>query len=200
MASCREPERRGRSKPEVANRIMSDRQAAGSVQALSHPRTFAKRVRPLEEMARTHRSSLAESARSSRRLAGTTLAPARLTLLARGPSNMAISGRTSDPWAIVLAGGDGVRLRAVTEWLTGEPRPKQFCSLISERSLLDDTIRRAALSAAPDHHLVVLTQSHEAYWSSLRASTLASSRLLIQPDNRGTAVALLLAFQTLDSL
>jgi hypothetical protein len=34
------------------------------------------------------------------------------------------------PWALILAGGDGTRLRALTRQITGDPRPKQFCPLL----------------------------------------------------------------------
>src|SRR5215472_12504005 len=33
------------------------------------------------------------------------------------------------PWAVILAGGDGIRLRPLTQRLTGDARPKQFCRL-----------------------------------------------------------------------
>jgi len=111
---------------------------------------------------------------------------------------MASDGRGA--WAIVLAGGDGVRLRAMTQWLTGESKPKQFCPLVTDRPLLDDTIRRAALSVPPERHLVILNRDHEAHWDPLLGSTLAAGHLVIQPENRGTAVALWLAVQTLRSL
>jgi mannose-1-phosphate guanylyltransferase len=105
-----------------------------------------------------------------------------------------------DSWAIVLAGGDGVRLRALTEWLTGEAKPKQFCALGGHRSLLEETLRRAGLSAPPDRQLVVVTRRHEPHWAPLLDSTLASTHVVIQPDNRGTAVALLLALQAVESM
>lgn len=31
---------------------------------------------------------------------------------------------------IILAGGDGTRLRSLTRRLTGDDRPKQFCALL----------------------------------------------------------------------
>lgn len=37
--------------------------------------------------------------------------------------------------AIILAGGDGTRLRSFTRRLTGDDRPRQFCALLGgERS------------------------------------------------------------------
>jgi mannose-1-phosphate guanylyltransferase len=44
-------------------------------------------------------------------------------------------------WAVILAGGDGVRLRSSTRRIAGDDRPKQFCALVGERVLA--TRRRA---------------------------------------------------------
>src|SRR5271167_2742896 len=43
-----------------------------------------------------------------------------------GPVGMSVR---HDTWAIVLAGGDGVRLRSLTIDSRGRPVPKQYCSL-----------------------------------------------------------------------
>ncbi|HEY2015582.1 MAG TPA: hypothetical protein VGH38_18890 [Bryobacteraceae bacterium] len=32
-------------------------------------------------------------------------------------------------WAVLLAGGDGVRMRDLTLRITGDHRPKQFCPI-----------------------------------------------------------------------
>ncbi len=103
------------------------------------------------------------------------------------------------PWAIVLAGGDGVRLRSVTESLAGDSRPKQFCALLGDQTLVDQTLRRAALSVRPDRCVVVVTAPHAPYWASL-AREVPEDRLVVQPDNRGTAPALLLALQAVEAL
>ena len=39
-------------------------------------------------------------------------------------------------WGMVLAGGDGVRLRPLTRFICGDERPKQFCPLLGDSSLL----------------------------------------------------------------
>jgi hypothetical protein len=57
---------------------------------------------------------------------------------------------TSTPWAVILAGGDGTRLRPLTQHLTGDARPKQFCRLFGGQTLLDQTRRRADLIIRPD--------------------------------------------------
>ena len=55
----------------------------------------------------------------------------------------------ANTWAVVLAGGDGNRLREITTTATGKIVPKQYCSLQRETCLLDDAIQRAHAVAAP---------------------------------------------------
>ena len=45
-------------------------------------------------------------------------------------------------WALVLAGGNGERLRALTTAPCGTPVPKQYCSLQGKRLLIEDAIKR----------------------------------------------------------
>lgn len=52
-------------------------------------------------------------------------------------------------WAIILAGDDGTRLRSLTRTIAGDERPKQFCSILGEETLLEQTRRRAALTVPP---------------------------------------------------
>jgi hypothetical protein len=47
-------------------------------------------------------------------------------------------------WAIVLAAGEGSRLRRLTTDGSGASIPKQFCSLRNGPSLLHEALRRAA--------------------------------------------------------
>jgi hypothetical protein len=44
--------------------------------------------------------------------------------------------RPRQRWAVVLAGGDGTRLQSLTVRIAGDARPKQFCSIFEEESLL----------------------------------------------------------------
>jgi mannose-1-phosphate guanylyltransferase len=43
-------------------------------------------------------------------------------------------------WAVVLAGGDGSRLREITTTAVGEVIPKQFCSLQKKTCLLENAL------------------------------------------------------------
>jgi len=95
-----------------------------------------------------------------------------------------------DPWSLILAGGDGVRLRSLTRAITGEARPKQFCQLLDGETLLDRTRRRVDLLTRFDHQAIVVTRPHERFYAPL-VRDLAPGRLVAQPDNRGTAAGLL---------
>lgn len=50
--------------------------------------------------------------------------------------------QNSHDWVLVLAGGDGKRLRSLTS-ADGVSVPKQYCSLAGGKTLLDDAIERA---------------------------------------------------------
>ncbi|HEX6719814.1 MAG TPA: sugar phosphate nucleotidyltransferase [Pyrinomonadaceae bacterium] len=95
-------------------------------------------------------------------------------------------------WAFILAGGDGTRLQTMTRALTGDNRPKQFVPVIGGTTLLDQTRRRVARSVMPDHTFVVVTQKHRRFYESL-AHEISPSHLLEQPNNKGTAPAILYA-------
>ncbi len=93
-------------------------------------------------------------------------------------------------WGLILAGGDGTRLRSLTRRIAGDDRPKQFCPVLGRETLLDQTRRRVALTLSPDRTLMVVTRPHEPFYAPLLA-TLPSRNLVIQPENRGTAPAIL---------
>ena len=99
-------------------------------------------------------------------------------------------GRACKPWALILAGGDGVRLRPVTRQIAGDDRPKQFCALLGRDTLWEETRRRAQLSVAPTRVMSVVTESHERYYAPLLASERLT-RVVVQPENRGTGPGLL---------
>ena len=98
---------------------------------------------------------------------------------------------TSSPlWAMILAGGEGLRLRSFTRSIAGDDRPKQFCPVLGDETLLERTRRRAALLTGPDRTTIVLTRAHERFYAPLVTDVPARCRV-VQPENRGTAPAIL---------
>lgn len=95
-------------------------------------------------------------------------------------------------WGVILAGGDGFRLRSLTQTIAGDDRPKQFCSILGEETLLNQTRRRAGLLIPAGRTLVAVTRCHERFYAPLVAET-GSEAVVVQPENRGTAPAILLA-------
>jgi mannose-1-phosphate guanylyltransferase len=111
----------------------------------------------------------------------------------------AAAGRTDDVWGVVLAGGDGVRLRTLTRALAGDERPKQFCRILGARTLLDQTRERLAHVVAPGRTLLVVNRAHERYYRAALAD-VAPTAIVAQPGNRGTAPAILYALLRLGAL
>jgi mannose-1-phosphate guanylyltransferase len=95
-------------------------------------------------------------------------------------------------WAVVLAGGDGTRLRELSYKVSGDRRPKQFCEFFGGKSLLAHTRDRLQSLFLDKNTLFVLNEAHRMYYCK-ELSDVPSSHKLAQPSNRGTAPAIALA-------
>jgi mannose-1-phosphate guanylyltransferase len=91
---------------------------------------------------------------------------------------------------VILAGGDGSRLKSLTRAIAGDERPKQFCPILNNETLLDVTRQRAALKIAPENTFFSLTARHERFYNAL-LTDVSKERLIVQPENKGTAPAIL---------
>jgi mannose-1-phosphate guanylyltransferase len=80
----------------------------------------------------------------------------------------------------------------MTRTIAGDDRPKQFCPLVDERTLLEQTRQRVSMSIDSNRTLIVVTKSHESFYEQL-AGTVPNDLLLEQPENRGTGAAILYA-------
>ena len=93
--------------------------------------------------------------------------------------------------AVILAGGGGSRL-----WPLSRPHlPKQFLSLVGERSLLQETVLRLD-GLIPSERIVIVTSiDQEAFVRShlLQIPHFAADRVHISPNQRGGIQRLRLA-------
>src|SRR4029453_4565961 len=112
-------------------------------------------------------------------------------------SNLAIQqwaprtgGRT---WAVVLAGGKGMRLRGLTRHMYGEDRPKQYAVLTGGTSLLRQTLDRVRLCIPSERTVVVTMAGQGGYMRTELRHEPRPPHVLEQPTDRGTAAAILLA-------
>lgn len=94
-------------------------------------------------------------------------------------------------WALILAAGNGTRLRSLTTTATGLAIPKQFCSLQGGASLLEETLRRARAVVRRGQILTVVAAEHRRWWEApLRFAP--PDNVIVQPENKGTGIGLLL--------
>jgi mannose-1-phosphate guanylyltransferase len=99
-------------------------------------------------------------------------------------------------WAVILAAGEGSRLRSLTTTPLGTPIPKQFCSLRDGASLLHEALDRAeALTSTP--HICAVVAAQHAHWWRPQLGSLPWKNIIVQPLNRGTANGVLLPLLSL---
>jgi mannose-1-phosphate guanylyltransferase len=94
-------------------------------------------------------------------------------------------------WVIVLAGGEGSRIRHLTRDEAGEPVPKQFARLGGERTLLAATLERARDLVPRERIAVSVIEAHRKWWAQGLADHLPGM-VVSQPLARGTAAGVLL--------
>ena len=112
--------------------------------------------------------------------------------LENSPAVLPSDGTVGHCWAVVLAGGDGTRLQSLTLKIAGDQRPKQFCSFFGGETLLTQTRARLEPLFHIDRELFVVTRSHEPYYRE-ELRNVDESRIIPQPLNRGTGVAVAVA-------
>ena len=94
--------------------------------------------------------------------------------------------------AVVLAGGNGERMRELALRFSRRPLPKQFCAFGRPNTLLQDTLVRVGRVVPASRTTVVVRECWEAVArEQLRACQ--GVEVLAQPCDRGTAAAILLA-------
>jgi mannose-1-phosphate guanylyltransferase len=94
---------------------------------------------------------------------------------------------------IVLAGGEGKRLRSFVYRVRGSLIPKQYVNFIGSRSMLEHTFHRAEKLIHRNRLFTVITQNHLKY-PEVRRQLSESSKdtIVVQPENKETAPGILL--------
>jgi len=100
--------------------------------------------------------------------------------------------RKSNPWVVVLAAGEGNRLKSLATDIRGMSIPKQFCSLNGGLSLLEKALGRAHRLVAPSRVTTVVSEAHEEFWSQTLAKLPGENRLE-EPKGKGTGNGILLS-------
>src|ERR1041385_1926512 len=102
--------------------------------------------------------------------------------------------KTPTSCALVLAGGEGKRLRPFVHLLRGDFLPKQYVNFIGRRSMLEHTWDRAEKLVAPSSIFTVVNRSHLAFPDVERQIAQRSpGTVLVQPENKETATGIIFA-------
>ena len=94
-------------------------------------------------------------------------------------------------WSIVLAGGEGGRVRPLVQRWLGRPKPKQYCTFVGTRSLFQHTLDRADRLTDADRKVTVIARSH-AWEAWPQFGQRPSGKVILQPVNRDTAAGVFL--------
>ena len=99
---------------------------------------------------------------------------------------------------IVLSAGNGVRLRDYVSRLRGYHLPKQYVNFVGKRSMLEHTFHRAEKLIPAEQLYVIIDKEHLQLGDVRRqTATRSPATVVIQPENKGTAVGILLSLSYL---
>lgn len=91
-------------------------------------------------------------------------------------------------WAIVLAGGEGTRIRPLIKCWLGTAVPKQYCTFCGTRSMIEHTLDRAVSLVSREHILTVIGRGHRQFYSPEPNRGI----VIEQPEARDTAPGIFL--------
>lgn len=94
-------------------------------------------------------------------------------------------------WSVILAGGNGERVKPMVQRWLGRETPKQYCAFVGTRSMFQHTLDRATRLTPSERMVTVIARQH---WEEAvsQLEKRASGTLLLQPANRDTAAGIFL--------
>ena len=101
--------------------------------------------------------------------------------------------------ALLLAGGDGVRLRELTRAIAGMPIPKQYCRLFRNSSLLEVALERARLFASSENVYTIVNRNHIQF-AQEQLGSIPKANVFVQPLNRDTGPGMIFALLNLERI
>ena len=102
--------------------------------------------------------------------------------------------RISEPvsCALILAGGEGKRLRPFVHLLRGDLLPKQYVNFIGRRSMLEHTLDRAERLVPRQRVFTVVNRNHLIFPEVTRqVAPRHRGTVIVQPENKETAPGIL---------
>ncbi len=99
--------------------------------------------------------------------------------------------RKRNLWGIILAGGEGIRLRNFVEKIYGYFRPKQYCRIIGTKSLIRHTRDRAQMLIPRERLMTIVNREHVPFVLE-ELGDQPPETIVVQPSNKETSAGILL--------
>jgi Nucleotidyl transferase len=79
---------------------------------------------------------------------------------AEGKDRMPSTKNAQDLWSIILAGGNGERLKPMVQRWLARHRPKQYCTFIGTRSMFQHTLDRSDRIVPAERRVAIIARDH----------------------------------------
>lgn len=109
--------------------------------------------------------------------------------------NSTAEASTGSPnrWAIILSGGNGMRLRDLVYERRADHLPKQYLNFVGTRTMLEQTVYRATKLVLSSQLLVVIAKQHLQFAEVRRQiAPRPQGSIVVQPENKDTGPGTLL--------
>jgi len=101
--------------------------------------------------------------------------------------------KTYDLYALIMAGGQGTRFWPEST----SKKPKQYLTLTSEKSLLEETLERFDRFIVKDKRFVVTVKEQEKLCKVASAGKINTNGIIFEPTGRNTAPCILMSLAAL---